>query len=202
MEQLTGYKLEHCRLHCAKAVRAWNPLKLKLTKALDELGLEEGLNSKFKTLLYHHIPKICLAGCPNSCSQPQIKDFAVLAYLVPKITSEACRGCQACVRACLEEAVNLNHAGISIDSERCVQCGECTRSCPSGTLTAGENGWELRLGGRVGRHPRFAVRVGQTTADGEVVTWVTETLRLYLEQGINEERLSNFLDRAYKLTKS
>ena len=195
MEQYPGYKIEHCRPNCSKAARKWNSLQNNLYQALAELDLPEVLSAKFKNLLYHHIPKICLAGCPNGCSQPQIKDFGILGYLTPQITQEPCQECQACVHACLEGAVSRGPDGIRINTARCVSCGDCVRVCSSGTLTAGETGWELRLGGRVGRHPRFAVAAGKVGSDSEVVDWVVEILRSYIKHGLPEERLSNFLER-------
>lgn len=195
-DRITGYKLEHCRPLCVKAIQSWEKLKEQLDKALSELDLGQHLKQKFETILYHHIPKICIASCPNSCSQPQIKDFAVIGYLRPKLTQEPCQGCQACVNVCIEEAVSWTGQGINLNPELCVQCGACVRSCPSGTLAEEDSGWELRLGGRVGRHPRFAQTVGRLSSDQKVVSWVIEILDYYLKYGNPEERLSHFLERA------
>jgi len=60
---------------------------------------------------------------------------------------------------------------------------------------AGESGWSLRLGGRVGRHPHFAKFVGKVQTDEEVLTWVSDTILRYIENGQPQERLTHFLER-------
>ncbi|MDR3600440.1 MAG: 4Fe-4S dicluster domain-containing protein [Desulfosporosinus sp.] len=141
----TGFQLEHCRPNCPKAAHNWHNLCDTLTTALTSLNLRQILEDKFDPVLHHHLPKICLAGCPNGCSQPKIKDFGVSGYVMPKITTAPCSGCNACVQSCLENAITWQPSGIIIDHTRCLSCGDCQRVCPSGTLTARESGWELYL---------------------------------------------------------
>lgn len=187
--------IEHCRKDCPKAARSWDELEKNIDSSLKEIDLAKILKQKFKAISYHHIPKIGLAGCPNGCSRPQIKDFAVLGCVKPQITEKTCVQCQACVETCLEKAINLSDDGIYINESRCISCGDCLRVCPTGTLTRGESRWELRLGGRVGRHPRFAAYVGDAKEDKDVVEWIVSTLQRYAVKGLPEERLSYFLER-------
>jgi len=88
----------------------------------------------------------------------------------------------------------LLRSGIVIDYSRCLSCGDCQRVCPSGTLTIKESGWTLRMGGRVGRHPHFAKLAGHVQTDEEVVTWVSDTILAYIENGQPQERLTHFLE--------
>lgn len=174
---------------------SWELLQKDLDSALSSLNLSEALTEKFKPLLYHQIAKISLAGCPNGCSQPLIKDFGILGYVMPKITDSACRNCGVCVKACQEKALSLSNGEISINQTLCLNCGDCIRVCPSGTLSLGERGWNLYLGGRVGRHPHFAEWVGKATSEEEVVNWVIKFLDNYLKNCQPQERLSDFLER-------
>ena len=191
----TGFQLEHCRLNCPKSARNWHTLYEALTTNLTSLKLYQTIEDKFSPVLHHHIPKISLAGCPNGCSHPTIKDFGITGYVIPKITGISCIGCNECVRSCLEMAITCNPSGVIIDHSRCLSCGDCQRVCPTGTLAAGESGWTLSLGGRVGRHPQFAKSVGQVQTDEEVLTWVSDTISRYIEDGQPQERLTNFLER-------
>lgn len=191
----TGFQLEHCRPNCPKAARDWLNLYDALTTNLTGLNLLETLKEKFQPILYHHVPKICLAGCPNGCSQPNIKDFGISGYVTPLITNAPCLGCNDCVHSCLEKAITWQPDGIVIDHSRCISCGDCQRACPSGTLTAGESGWKLRFGGRVGRHPQFAKFAGQVSRDQEVVAWISEAMLRYIEHAQSQERLTHFLER-------
>lgn len=191
----TGFLLEHCRENCPKSARNWQSLHDALTTNLTSLNLYQTIEDKFKPVLHHHIPKVCIAGCPNGCSHPNIKDFGISGYVTPRITDAPCIGCNKCVRSCLEMAITSKTGGIVIDHSRCISCGDCLRVCPSGTLTAGESGWLLRMGGRVGRHPRLAKAVGQVQTDEEVLKWVSDTLVSYIEHGQPQERLTHFLER-------
>jgi len=195
--QQTGFQLEHCRPNCPKSARNWNNLYAALTANLAELNIHETLEKKFSPVLHHHLPKVCLAGCPNGCSQPDIKDFSISGYLTPRITDAPCIECNACVRSCLENAITLEADRIIIDNARCLSCGNCQSVCPSGTLTKGKSGWILRIGGRVGRHPRFATFTGQVSTDEEVVTWVYETILHYVNNGQPQERLTHFLESTF-----
>ena len=193
--QQKGFQLEHCRSNCPKLARNWNSLYQVLNNKLNELNLFESLEDKFRPVLHHHLPKVSLAGCPNGCSHPNIKDFGISGYMTPKITNTPCSGCKTCIASCLEKAISWQSNGITIDHTLCLSCGNCQTVCPTGTLTSGESGWTLRLGGRIGRHPQFAKLAGQVTTDQEVVDWVTETMLRYIKEGGPQERLTHFLER-------
>lgn len=190
-----GFQIEHCRPNCPKSARNWNNLYNVLNHKLNELNLFEKLERKFKPVLHHHLPKVSLAGCPNGCSHPDIKDFGVTGYSTPSITEVPCSGCKSCMNSCLEKAITVDSSGVFIDNTLCLSCGNCQKVCPTGTISAGESGWTLRFGGRVGRHPQFAKYAGQVTTDEEVVSWIIGTMLNYLEEGGPQERLTHFLER-------
>ena len=148
MTENSGYIIEHCRPNCPRVAKSWETIKQDLDSALSSLNLFETLTEKFKPLLYHQIAKISLAGCPNGCSQPLIKDFGILGYVTPKIADKVCQSCRACVIACQENALSPSNGVISINPTLCLSCGDCIRVCPTGTLSPGECGWNLYLGGR------------------------------------------------------
>ncbi|MDQ7092697.1 4Fe-4S dicluster domain-containing protein [Desulfosporosinus sp. PR] len=189
-----GFQIEHCRPNCPRSACDWHNLLTMLTQKLTELNLQQALTAKFDSVQFHHLPKISLAGCPNGCSLPDIKDFGVSGYVVPQITDIPCSGCEACARACLEAAISKKSQGIVLNTARCISCGDCLRVCPTGTLSAGERGWTIRYGGRVGRHPQFAKVAGQVLTDEEAVSWICAALQCYLEQGQPQERLTHFLN--------
>ncbi|AET68728.1 dissimilatory sulfite reductase (desulfoviridin), alpha/beta subunit [Desulfosporosinus orientis DSM 765] len=189
-----GFKLEHCRPNCPKSVRKWDELYETLNHKLIDLNLYTVQEEKFSPVLHHHLPKIAIAGCPNGCSQPDIKDFSISGYESPRISDNPCLQCGACVKGCLENAITLVPEGVIIHKDRCLACGNCQKVCLSGTIAPGESGWNLRIGGRVGRHPRFATFAGQALTDAEVIAWVTDSLEDYIKQGLPHERLTHFLE--------
>lgn len=191
----TGFQIEHCRWNCPKAAREWKDLLDVLSNNISELNILETLENRFRPLLHHHFLKIGLAGCPNGCSHPDIKDFSITGYATPRITDVLCLKCNACVSSCLEEAISLEPNGIAIDKARCLSCGNCQSVCPSGALTKGESGWNLRIGGRMGRHPRFATFEKKVSTDKEVVEWICDTILDYMKNSKPGERLTHFLER-------
>lgn len=189
-----GFQIEHCRSNCPKSACDWQNLFEALTKRLTELNMQQTLTDKFSPVHYHHLPKISLAGCPNGCSLPNIRDFGISGYVVPQITDAQCSGCNACIGACLEGAITRQSKEITLNQADCISCGDCLRVCPTGTLSAGERGWTIRYGGRVGRHPQFAKFAGQVITDEEVVSLISEVLQRYIEEGQPQERLTHFLN--------
>lgn len=196
-----GFIIEHCRQNCPKATREWRELLEDLPSNLEALNIDETLQKKFGQVNHHHLLKICLAGCANGCSRPDIKDFSISGYVTPLTTDAPCMACHACVRSCLENAITIEENGVVvIDKSKCLSCGNCLNVCPSGTLAAGESGWNLRLGGRMGRHPRFASFVKQAKTDKEVITWVMETIQDYINNGGPQERFTHFVEQKIQLS--
>ncbi|WP_242976025.1 4Fe-4S dicluster domain-containing protein [Desulfosporosinus sp. FKB] len=192
--QQNGFQLEHCRPNCPKSACNWQNLYETMVNKLNDINLIQALSQKINPIHYHHIPKISISGCPNGCSQPDIKDFGISGYVVPQITQKQCAECNACVSACLEKAIKRINREIIINWSSCISCGDCLRVCPTGTLSVGQQGWTISYGGRVGRHPQFAKLAGQVKNDEEVVSWISEALQQYIAQGHQQERLTHFLE--------
>ena len=192
-----GYKLEHCSKHCAKSAQDWSELYHNLEHILNELDLSTHLNRLFHQVHYHHIPKIALAGCPNGCSHPQIKDIGISGYLSPEMTDNFCSGCQACINSCLENALSWNDEVLEQDHNLCLDCGDCIRACPTGKIAPGESGWIIHLGGRLGRHPQLAKILGSEKSNADVIKRIEAILKDYVENALPSERLNRFLDRQH-----
>ncbi|MBF8277683.1 MAG: asrC 1, partial [Candidatus Brocadiaceae bacterium] len=94
----------------------------------------------------------------NSCSMPQIKDFGAHAVEPVFVDQDcACISCMKCVEACREDAITIEDGQVTIDKEKCVHCGLCARVCPTGSIKAEKKGYRVMIGGKVGRHPKFAL---------------------------------------------
>jgi electron transport complex protein RnfB len=54
--------------------------------------------------------------------------------------TEACQGCQACVRICPAQAISGEKKAVHrINLQRCIECGVCGRVCPYNAVLAPDN---------------------------------------------------------------
>ncbi|TVL96307.1 MAG: hypothetical protein CV082_07420 [Candidatus Brocadia sp. BL1] len=158
------YQIKTCRgaeAHCPFLIINSNTLADSIKKRMEDLEFTEKLMDKTEgQILPHHTMKLAVAGCPNSCSMPQIKDFGVHAIEPVCVDSESkCIECMKCVETCREEAITIKDAQVSINMEKCVHCGLCAKVCPSGSIRAEEKKYRVMIGGKVGRHPKFAIEI-------------------------------------------
>lgn len=149
-------------------------------------------------LKFHHEFRVTLAECPNACSQPQIKDVGIIAAAPPALTDKGCTGCGACEAACPDDALVMaaDMSGPVIDVDRCLSCGRCVRVCPSGTLTDRGRGFNVLLGGKLGRRPRLASRIPGIFSGDEVVEIVAACLDFYKRHSRNGRRFAELLTPA------
>ncbi|GAB6181936.1 hypothetical protein JCM14036_32550 [Desulfotomaculum defluvii] len=147
--------------------------------------------------MQHHIFRVALAGCPNSCCRPQIKDFALQGQAVP-VVGEGCVDCGLCVTVCPDQAIVLKEQGPYIDRSQCLNCGKCAKSCPNGAITIGSKGYRVIRGGKLGRRPRLAKEVCSLTDEQGAVQWLKQTIELMNREGKPGERLGTLLERIEK----
>lgn len=83
-----------------------------------------------------------LKGCPMSCvwcHNPEgIGKKPVKLY-----TRKKCIGCQTCVHACPEGALQLTRSGIVTDATKCKMCGTCVEVCPACALEISGREWTV-----------------------------------------------------------
>ncbi|HHT9137949.1 MAG TPA: 4Fe-4S binding protein [Candidatus Wunengus sp. YC60] len=156
------YQVKSCRgaeVNCPFLITDSGILSNKLRNRLEELRFTEKLIEKVEgQILPHHSMKLAVSGCPNSCSMPQIKDFGVHAVEPVSVDPDCkCIECMKCVETCREDAITVKNGTVTIDKEKCVHCGLCARVCPTGTIKAEQKKYRVMIGGKVGRHPRFAL---------------------------------------------
>ncbi|MCL5266455.1 MAG: 4Fe-4S binding protein [Chloroflexi bacterium] len=167
----------------------------RLKERVDGAKLSEALAGQVRgPVLSHHKFKAAVAGCANCCSEPQIKDFAVVAEARPERGPEECIDCGACVDACKEGAVNLLEGGPVIDASRCVHCGDCAAACPTGSLVS-RQGYTILVGGKLGRRPQLAVKLVELADEETVYKALDACIALIKEEGRGGERLGAILDR-------
>lgn len=199
--EIKGYQIETCfgPSGCPNRAVISDDLIERIESIVKNEDLLAFLEQTVKgDLKFHHEFRITLADCPNACSQPQIKDIGILGACAPAITEEACTLCEACVEACKEDAIRLDHEpdGPVIDDVRCLYCGKCIGACPSGTIVEGKKGYRIQLGGKLGRHPQLARELPGIYDENQVLEIVQECLDFYKKNSKHGERFGQILTPA------
>lgn len=199
--EMRGYQLDTCFgpsgcPHRAVESDGLLPRIQALLDAADLMGfLKQTVSGKLR---FHHELRISVADCPNACSQPQIKDIGIIGACLPRVGTAECSACEACLEACREGALELTQAaaGPAIDSTRCVACGKCVAVCPTGTLIAGQSGYRVQLGGKLGRHPHLATELPGIHDAEAVLQIVEDCVDLYKSRSRGGRRFAELLTAA------
>lgn len=192
--EVTGCNDKHL---CPLSLIDANSLLSKLNNKLEELNITELLLNRIEgPVVYHHTFRVTVSECPNACSQPQIKDFGVIAEALPGIGNNECINCNLCVEECKEDAIFLSDAVPVIDYTKCIRCEACVKVCPvENTLITEKKGYSVFIAGKLGRHPQFAVKLLDLVDEDTVVKALEVSLNLYIKESKNNERFGSYVNR-------
>ncbi len=197
--EMRGFQLDSCfgPSGCPNRAVPSESIVPRLQALLEEADLLAFLKQTVSgKLRFHHELRVTVADCPNACSQPQIKDIGILGACRPALTDAECNHCEACVAVCPELAVELRDPGPVVDGARCIACGKCVAVCPTQTLGAGQTGYRVQLGGKLGRHPRLAIELPGIHDEDGVVRIVRDCIAFYKARSRNGRRLAELLSAA------
>ena len=164
------------------------------------------LDEKYFGRFTKHKFKMSVAGCPNSCVFPQLRDFGVMAVIRPEIL-ENCTGCEVCVKACPVECITINEDKLAvIDYSSCTDCGVCLRCCPLDAVGEKAVGYNIFVGGNVGKFPRFANKIASFVSEEDAMKVLDNTLEFFdnypdvvrIGKAIDETGLEKFKKQALK----
>lgn len=189
------YAVERCR-NCPNAVIDVDRTEKLFNEVFDSTGFDSRQAARLKTdrPMRHQVFRAAVAGCPNSCSQPQIKDFGVQGQVAPEL-GEGCNLCGACAGICPDHCIEVTQDGPAIDKENCLNCGICVRNCSTGALRPGGIGYRVLAGGKLGRRPRLAGVQLTLAGEKQMQECLQQMLELFLEKGLPGERPGQLLER-------
>lgn len=193
------YHIEVCRgaKRCSRNVINVNQAKESLIDVLETNKIAAKLHKKLaaeEIILPHHMFKLAISGCVNGCAKPQIKDFGIVGQLKPKTDQTTCIGCHKCVNTCSENAISLDEQNPKIDFDKCIFCGDCLQVCPNSAITKDKIGYQIQVGGHLGRHPRLASIVTNLSNLETVNHYLNKSVEIFIEKGEGQQRLGTSLD--------
>ena len=145
----------------------------------DTQALARKIDKKYFGRITKHKFKASVCGCPNSCVFPQIRDFGMTAVIKPEILNN-CTGCGVCIKACPVECITLNKDNLAvIDYKQCTNCGVCVRCCPLDAIGEKSKGWNIFVGGNVGKFPRFADKIAEFVSEEDMFKILDNTLEFF-----------------------
>lgn len=142
--------------------------------------------------------KIGVVGCANNCAKANINDIGIMGRTIPEFIIDNCIGCNLCVKACRQKALEVVDKKVVYNEELCVDCGGCVRACKKNAVAAKEKGAEIFIGGRFGRGMRIGDSLGKLFKEEEIIPTVEKIMEHYKEVGLKGERISKVMDRLGK----
>ena len=163
-------------------------------KWVAEKNISERLRARVpgNKVLFHHKFRVSVSGCPNGCSRPQIADVGLLGTVRPDVDPATCRECGACAEACPDGAINIYGGIPAFDRGLCLGCKACAQVCPAGSIIHSEPSARLKLGGKLGRHPRLAEDAGEVKTPEELVGLLDRLVEDYIQHARPEERFADY----------
>lgn len=158
---------------------------VSLAGKLDEIYVGQELPSK---------TKLGISGCANSCGKPQENDIGLQGVIEP-VLGEGCIGCGVCSMLCKAQAVELVNDEPVFNKEKCIGCGRCMNICPERAIEAKYFGYNLYVGGKIGRFPQLGVKVVEAIAESDVVSYLEAVLAAYRSLAQKGERVANVINR-------
>ncbi len=182
---------------CKNAVVDVKALAERLIENLNNSGIEEEIICTSEGLVKkHQFFTMAIAGCPNCCSQPQIKDFGFSGQAEPERGEAECIECMKCVEVCEEEgAVQIINGAPVFNMELCVKCGKCAKVCPTESIIIKNQGVRVMAGGMIGRHPQLAYTLNELTKDDEAFNIFQLCAGLFNADKSNKRKLGAVINR-------
>jgi dissimilatory sulfite reductase (desulfoviridin) alpha/beta subunit len=202
-DEVKGYQVEACfgPTGCPNRAVAYDDFPKKVEDLLAKRNLKSFLKEKVQgPLKLHHEFRVSVSECPNACTRPQISDLGLIGACSPKISSEPCLQCGACVDICREGAIILAGKWPVLNLEKCVSCGQCISACPTRTLQEEKRGFRIQVGGKLGRHPRLAQELPGIHDPEETLKIIEKCLDFYQSHCLKGERFGEILEREKTFT--
>lgn len=167
---------------------------------IDTKALARELDEKYFRKDTPHKFKMAVTGCPHNCAKATENDIGVMGAIFPQWHAAACIDCNLCVNICPTKAIE-KRAGAAgkgeyvLIEDNCINCSICTSTCPVSAWVAEKKGYNLTIGGTMGKIPRLGTTLKKLLSKQELDVLVERSLRYYQDNGRKKERFGHMIDR-------
>jgi anaerobic sulfite reductase subunit C len=169
---------------------------------IDTKTVARDLDERYFGVDTPHKFKMAVTGCPHNCAKATENDIGVMGAILPRWDAAACIDCRLCVNTCPTRAITREEgpdggaARYVLDEDTCINCSICTSSCPANSWIPAATGYNLFIGGTMGKIPRLATLLKRLIPDKEELYRLVEnSLRYYQKHGRKKERFGHMIDR-------
>lgn len=168
----------------------------------------EKLAQKFdKKFFGRDVPKkfkIGLTGCPNSCAKPHENDIGFVAVAEPECDLDKCTKCTLCAKVCEKVCARGNREpAITMDKdnkpiykkELCFFEGDCVRVCPVDAWKIKRIGYDVFLGGKIGRFPMLGYKIAAFASEKEIFEITEKAIACYNKIAEKGQRLGEAINK-------
>jgi anaerobic sulfite reductase subunit C len=145
--------------------------------------------------------KMAVAGCSNNCTKANENDIGIRGAIEPEWKAEDCCDCGLCITKCPVSSIgrlDTEDGGYryEIDRETCINCSVCTMHCPGEAWYVARKGYNLFIGGTMGKIPRFATHLKKMVeSEKELFLLIEESMAVYRKYARSRERFGHMIDR-------
>lgn len=163
--------------------------------------LAKELDAKYFGTQTPHKFKFAITGCPHNCAKAIENDIGIMGAIFPGWQNELCIDCKLCVNVCPTQAITREEDANKkrkyiLHEEKCINCSICTSACPVNSWVAIKTGYNLTIGGTMGKIPRLGTILKKLiTNKAELDELIEKALRYYQNNGRKKERFGHMIDR-------
>ncbi|NTW10992.1 MAG: 4Fe-4S dicluster domain-containing protein [Chlorobiaceae bacterium] len=145
--------------------------------------------------------KMAVAGCSNNCTKANENDIGIRGAIEPAWEAQDCCDCGLCIAKCPVAAIGRHekedgHYRYEIDLDTCINCSICTAHCPGEAWIVSRKGYNLFIGGTMGKIPRFATPLKKMVeSEEELFRLIESSIAVYRKYAQNIERFGHMIDR-------
>ena len=143
-----------------------------------------------------HKFKMGVTGCPHNCAKSTENDIGVMGGILPAWFREECIYCNMCLNVCPADAIYKENDEFLHNQDKCINCSICTSSCPTSAWKPIKRGFNLTIGGTMGKNQRIGSMLKKLIENKEeLYNLIENAIDYYRKHGRKRERFGIMIDR-------